>query len=169
MLVEAQDALVTLLQGQTGTGQLLEGIKSVHFSDQDLLLFDLPGITVDWGSPNRVVSNGNHTMFVPSFWVTLYVASVEGEKEADRQLSNLLQRWDDTQERFVGLLPALLAVPSISISYISGQENCYGLKIEPEIERGIAQSQKHKHFMVAARITLELTTMVRRSAFPAIT
>jgi len=90
---------------RTPSGKLY-AVKTVQDGDQKLRTEFLPGITVDWDDEIGYDMEGNAVALEPVFAVTLYTASLEGVKAAEKVHQRLMI--EPKGSTFRGLIPALL-------------------------------------------------------------
>lgn len=160
MFVEVQQALIELLTAETGSDGMLAGVKSVRFSGEDVPTSAYPALTVDFGDDSEQLANGNHVQLSASYILTLYVNVLGGEAKNDIILQDLLMRFDTRLNKWRGILPALYKIRGIEVG-----ARCYTIRVDPQIDRGIIESQKHQRATMAAQIKLRATIKVLQSEF----
>lgn len=108
---EIMEGLVSLLAGQTGAGEALEGIVEVRIGDPPQATGRHPCVLVSWDrdlAPEGIQRGapGFHK-HQARFLVTLYAMDIRAADAVEATVQDLLWRWDAGLGRWRGLKAAL--------------------------------------------------------------
>lgn len=142
----------TLAYLATLTDTDLPGVLTFQKSDADVPTMLQPAIICESDGVADHTNNGNHVDIKANFGLMLYLTSMQSKEVADKQLADLIVRWDTALHRFAGLLPALWRRRKWQHT-ASGQYFFLEPHSEVRVGRIVSKNQQHYSLGAALRFT----------------